>query len=106
VTSLVHACCTLYTCIFSHDSSKFSDHVIIPFDIIIQCIKSFRGVYLPFKHYIFEVQIVVDNYLILPKVFLEKIYFRDSRPLDKSIPVVSSSFWTTGRVLHPRRYEL
>ena len=61
----------------SHGSSKINDHVIMSFDIIVKYIKSFRGVYLPFKHYILAAQTVVDNYLILPKVFLKTDDFGD-----------------------------
>jgi len=50
------------------------------FDIVIQYIKSFSGIYLPFKNDVIAVQPVVDNYLILWKVFLEKDQFRDARP--------------------------
>ena len=45
--------------------------MIVSFDIIIQYIKSFSGVYLPFKNDVIAVQPVADNYLLLPKVFLE-----------------------------------
>jgi len=45
--------------------------VIMLFDIIIQYIKSFSGFYLPFKNDVIAAQTAVDNYLILPKVFLE-----------------------------------
>ena len=51
------------------------------FDIVIQYIKSFSGVYLPFKNYVIAVEPVVDNYLISWKVFLEKDQFRDNRPV-------------------------
>jgi len=46
---------------------------------MLQYIKSFSGVYLPFKHDVIAVQTVVDKYLILPKVFLETDYLGDRR---------------------------
>ena len=45
--------------------------MIMSFDIIVRFIKSFIGVYLPFKHEVITVQTVVFNYLKLPKVFLK-----------------------------------
>jgi len=51
------------------------------FDIIIQYIKSFSEVYLPFKNDVIAVQPVADNYLIFPKMSLETDYFRDPRPV-------------------------
>ena len=62
-----------------HGSSKKSDHVIMSFAIIVEYIKTFRGVYLPFKHDVFAAQTVVDNYLIFPKVFLETDDLGDPR---------------------------
>jgi len=55
---------------FSRCPSKISDHVIMSFNIIVLHIKSFSGVYLPFKHDVITVQTVVNNYLTLPKVLL------------------------------------
>jgi len=50
----------------SHCPGKICDQVIMSFDII-QYIKAFWGVYLPFKHDVFAVQTMVDNYIIVPK---------------------------------------
>ena len=55
----------------SHGTCKICDRVIMYFDIMVQYIKSFSAVYLPFKHDVVTVQTVIDNYLILPKVFLK-----------------------------------
>jgi len=49
------------------------------FDIIVQYIKSFSGVYLPLKHNVITVQTVVDNYLMLPKLLLDTDDFGDPR---------------------------
>ena len=81
--------------IFSHGSSTFSDDVIMSFDIIIQYIKSFSAVYLPLKNEVIAVQTSVENYLIHPKISWKRIISGMPAPLDKSIPVVSSSVWTT-----------
>ena len=69
-----------FTHVFSsHCPSKFCDHVIKSFDIIVEHIKCFGGVYLPFKHDVIAFQSVVDNYLIFPIVFPETDYFGDPR---------------------------
>jgi len=70
------ATCTRLVATFTHilsdhGTAKCSDHVIILFNIIVKCIKSFRGVYMYFEQYIFANQTVVDDYLVLPNVFLE-----------------------------------
>jgi len=57
--------------LFGQGTGKFSDHVIMSFDIIIQHIESFSGFYLSFEHYVFTAQTAVDYYVILPNVFLE-----------------------------------
>jgi len=61
VTSLVHDLLHPLHVPYSHGTSKFSDHVILSFDIIIQIIKSFNGVYLPFEHYVYTAQTAVNN---------------------------------------------
>jgi hypothetical protein len=55
----------------SHGSLQFYDHMIVSFDIIVEDMNSLRGVDLPFKHYVFIRQALIDSYLILPKLFLE-----------------------------------
>jgi len=67
-TSLVAPFTYVHSC---SGTSKYSDHVIMSFDFIIQYIKSSSGVYLPVKNDVITYQTVVNNYLIIPKVFLE-----------------------------------
>ena len=55
----------------SHGTCKISDYVIMSFDIVIEQINSFHRVDLLFEHYVFTAQTVIDNYLVLPKIFLE-----------------------------------
>jgi len=92
--------CTCFVAPFTHvlsihGTGKVNDHVIMSFDIIVLYIKSFSGVYLHFKHDFITVQTVVENYLILSKVFLETNDFGEPASLDKSIQVVSSKVRTT-----------
>jgi len=49
------------------------------FDIIVKYIKSFSGIYLAFKHDAITPQTLVDDSLILPKMFLETDYFGNLR---------------------------
>ena len=76
VAGFLDVTCTCLLAHFTHELSshvtcKTCDHVIMSFDIVIQYIKSFSGVHLPFKNDVFAAQTAVDNYLILPKVYLE-----------------------------------
>ena len=61
-----------------HSSSKICDYVIVPFDIVIDQINSFDRVDLRIKNYVFTAQTVIDNWLVLPKVFLETDQFRNT----------------------------
>ena len=63
----------------AHGSSKICDYVIVSFDIVIEQINSLERVDLPFKHYVFTSQAVVDNYLVLSKVFLKSDQFGNPR---------------------------
>jgi len=47
--------------LFGHGNGKFSDHVIMSFDIIVKFIESFSGVYLSFEHYIFTARTTDDD---------------------------------------------
>ena len=67
--------------LFHHGTGKFRYDVIILFDLVLKYIESFRSVYLSFEHYIFTAQTAVDDYLILPKVFLETDQFGNPRPV-------------------------
>jgi len=71
----------LHTYFFRHGTGKLCYDVIMSFDSIVKYIESFRGVYLSFEHYVFTAQTAVDDYLILPKVFLESDQFGDPRPV-------------------------
>ena len=77
-----------------HGTGKVRYDVIKSFDLVVKQIESFRGVYMSFEHYVLTAQNEVDVYLILPKVYLESDQFGNPAPLDRSIPVVSSRFWT------------
>ena len=50
---------------------KTCNYVLLSFDIVIQYIKYFTEVHLPFKRDVITVQTEVDKYLPLPNVFLE-----------------------------------
>jgi len=67
--------------LFRHGTGKFRYDVIISFDLVVKYIESFRGVYRSFEHYVFTAKTAVDDYLILPKVFLESDQFEDPRPV-------------------------
>ena len=54
-----------------HGSHFISHHVIVSFDFIIEYINSLGGVDLPFEHYVFTGQTLVDCYLLVPKMFLK-----------------------------------
>jgi hypothetical protein len=45
--------------------------MIVSFDIIVVKINSLSRVDLPFKHYVFTRQALIDSYLIVPKMFME-----------------------------------
>jgi len=64
-----------------HGNRNLCDYVIVPFHIVIERNNSLDRVDLPFKHYVFTAQTVIDNYLVLPKLFLESDQFRNSRPV-------------------------
>jgi len=67
--------------LFRHGTGKFCYDMIMSFDFVVKYIESFRGVYLSFKHYVFTAQTTVDDYLLLPKVFLESDQFGKLRPV-------------------------
>jgi len=54
-----------------HRARYIHDHVIVLINIIVEKIKTFRGVVLPVKHYVFTRQALIDGYFIVPKMFLE-----------------------------------
>ena len=54
-----------------HGTCKVDNHIIMAFDIVIKNVKSLRGVYLTFEHYIVTAQTVIYNYLIMTEVFLK-----------------------------------
>ena len=86
---------------------KICDQVVLSFDIVIEPIDSNDRVDLLFEHYVITAQTLIDNYLVLLRVFAESNSgIPPPPPVDRSIPVVSSSFWTTGPILHHLRYEL
>ena len=66
---------------FFHRGKRKVRYEMMSFDLVGKYIESFRGIYLPFEHYIFTAQTTVDDYLILPKVFLESDQFGDPRPV-------------------------
>jgi len=69
-----------FTHVLFHDGTgKVRYYVIMSFDRDVKYIESFRGVYLSFEHYVFTAHTAVDDYLILPKVFLESDQFGDPR---------------------------
>ena len=60
-----------YIILFRHSARYIHDHVIVPFDIIVQQINFLGGVDLPLENYDFTRQALINSYLILPKKFLE-----------------------------------
>ena len=70
----------------SHGNCKFCEYVLVPFDVVIEQIISFDCVDLPFKNDVFTFQTVIDNYLVLPKVFLESDQFRNPRTVRQIDP--------------------
>jgi len=72
---------SIHTYFFRHGTGKFRYDVIMSFDLMVKYIESYRGVYLSFEHYVFTAQTAVDDYLILPKMFLESDQFGNPRPV-------------------------
>jgi len=71
---------------FSHCTCKIGYHVIVSFDIVVEEVKMFGRVDLPFVHYIITPETLIHNYLIVTKMILETVKFGD--------PPTSSQFDT------------
>ena len=93
------ACFTYVPC--SHCTCKVSYHMIISFDIVVEWVKMFGRVDLPFVHYVVTPESFIHNYLIVAKMFLTSLKFGDPPHLVRSIPVCCSNASTTGRIFLP-----
>jgi len=89
--------------LFRHGTGKFRYDVIISLDLVVKYIESFRGVYRSFEHFIVTAQTAVDDYIILPNVFLESDQFVNTIPVGQIDTGSLDRVWTIWRIILPFR---